>query len=99
LFKEPDAPTQGWEVYATRQQIFDEEGIVLIANATQLAAQGQLQAGVGLPHPSLYYSLMDFLRSVTENAPVVCSMQDGANATIVGIKANEAVVKGTEIRL
>ncbi len=99
LFKEPDAPTQGWEVYATRQQIFDEEGIVLIANATQLAAQGQLQAGVGLPHPSLYYSLMDFLRSVTENAPVACSMQDGAHATIVGIRANEAITTGREIRL
>lgn len=97
LFKEPDAPTQGWEVYATRQQLFDEEGIVLIANATQLAEQGQLQAGIGLPHPSLYYALMDFLKSVTESAPVVCSMEEGARASIVGILANQAIVTGTEV--
>lgn len=96
LFKEPDAPTQGWEVYATRQQIFDQEGIVLIANATQLAEQGNLQAGAGLPHPSLYYALMDFLKSVTESAPVACTMQEGARASIVGILANQAVVTGRE---
>lgn len=97
LFKEPDAPTQGWEVYATRQQIFSEEGIVLIANATQLAEQGQLQEGAGLPHPSLYYALMDFLKSVTEGAPVACSMAEGARASIVGILANQAVVTGREV--
>jgi hypothetical protein len=26
LFKEVDSPTQGWEVYATRQQFFNDEG-------------------------------------------------------------------------
>ena len=97
LFKEADAPTQGWEVYATRQQIMDQEGIVLIANATQLAEQGQLQSGVGLPHPSLYYALMDFLKSVTEKAPVACSFQDGARSSIVGILANRAVTTGQPI--
>jgi len=97
LFKEADAPTQGWEVYATRQQQFDEEGIVLIANATQLAAQGNLQEGMGLPHPSLYYALMDFLKSVTEGTAVACSFQDGARATIVGILANQAVVSGQPV--
>lgn len=97
LFKEPDAPTQGWEVYATRQQIFDEEGIVLIANATQLAEQGQLQAGIGLPHPAVYYALMDFLKSVTDGAPVACSMKDGAASTIVGILANQAIVSGKDV--
>jgi len=91
LFKEADAPTQGWEVYATRQQVMDQEGIVLIANATQLAEQGQLQAGVGLPHPSLYYALMDFLKSVTESAPVACSFQDGAKSSVIAIRANQAI--------
>ena len=94
LFKEADAPTQGWEVYATRQQVMDQEGIVLIANATQLAEQGQLQAGAGLPHPSLYYALMDFLKSVTESAPVACSFQDGARSSAIGILANRSVVTG-----
>jgi predicted dehydrogenase len=97
LFKEVDAPTQGWEVYATRQQVADDEGIVLIANATQLAAQGQLQSGVGLPHPSLYYSLVDFIRSATEGAPVACSMADGMRTSIVAILANQAVVSGRPV--
>jgi len=94
LFKEPDAPTQGWEVYATRQQHFGDEGIVLIADATKLAAQGDLKAGVGLPHPSLYYALEDFVRSVAAGAPVACSAEEGARASIVGILANQAVVSG-----
>lgn len=94
MFKEADAPTQGWEVYATRQRVIDQEGIVLIANATQLAEQGQLQEGVGLPHPSLYYALMDFFRSVTAGAPVACSFQEAARASIVGILAHQAVTSG-----
>jgi predicted dehydrogenase len=97
MFKEADAPTQGWEVYATRQRVIDQEGIVLIANATQLAEQGQLQEGVGLPHPSLYYALMDFLKSVTAGAPVACSFQEGARASIVGILAHQAITTGRVI--
>ena len=31
MFKEADAPTQGWEVYANRQQFHNAEGITLIA--------------------------------------------------------------------
>ena len=97
MFKEADAPTQGWEVYATRQRVIDQEGIVLIANATQLAEQGQLQEGVGLPHPSLYYALMDFLKSVTTGAPVACSFQEGARASIVSIHAHQAIISGKTI--
>jgi hypothetical protein len=99
LFKEADAPTQGWEVYATRQEAFGQEGIVLVADATKLAAQGELKAGAGLPHPSLYYALVDFVRSVTEGAPVRCSLQEGARATIVGILANQAVLTGQSVAI
>ena len=94
LFKEADAPTQGWEVYATRQEFFGHEGIVLVADATKLAAQGALKSGIGLPHPSLFYALVDFAKSALEGAPVRCSLQEGARATIVGILANQAVVTG-----
>ncbi|MBZ0170954.1 MAG: Gfo/Idh/MocA family oxidoreductase, partial [Phycisphaerales bacterium] len=55
LFKEADAPTQGWEVYANRQQFHNDEGITLIAGATKLAEQGKLKEGVGLPHTPLRY--------------------------------------------
>ncbi|MCC6320178.1 MAG: Gfo/Idh/MocA family oxidoreductase [Phycisphaerales bacterium] len=93
MFKEADAPTQGWEVYANRQQFFNDEGITLIADATKLAEQGNLKEGVGLPNKSLYYALADFLMSVTENKPVACDAATGAKSTIVAILANQAVVK------
>ena len=99
MFKEADAPTQGWEVYATRQQFHTDEGIVLIADATKLAAQGALKKGVGLPYSSLYYALGDFLKSVSEATPVVCSAVDGLRATALGILANEAVVGARQVEI
>ena len=77
MFKEADAPTQGWEVYANRMQFHNDEGITLIADATKLAEQGRLKEGVILPHPPLYYALGDFLRSVLEDQPVVVSAEEG----------------------
>jgi hypothetical protein len=99
LFKEADAPTLGWEVYATRQQFHQDEGIILVADATKLAAQGQLAQGIGLPYSSLYYALGDFLKSVTEGSPVVCTMADGLKATALGILASQAVTQGTPITI
>lgn len=100
MFKEVDATTMGWEVYALRQQFHQDEGIILIADATKLAAQGQLKAGIGLPYSPLYYALADFLRSVSfPNVPVACNAKDGLKATIVGIKANQAVVGRTSVSI
>ncbi len=97
LFKEADAPTQGWEVYAARQQFYDDEGIVLRADATKLAAQGQLQAGEGLPFTTLYYGLADFFQAVTEGTPVACPIAEGAASTILGILAHRAIVSGEPV--
>lgn len=100
MFKEADAPTLGWEVYALRQQFHQDDGIILIADATKLAAQGQLRAGIGLPYPPLYYALADFLRSVTHpTVPVPCSAADGLRSTLLGIRMNEAVVRGGEVTI
>jgi predicted dehydrogenase len=66
---------------------------------TQLAEQGQLQEGAGLPHPPLYYALMDFLKSVAENAPVACSFAEGARASTVGILANQAITTGRAVEI
>lgn len=96
MFKEADAPTQGWEVYANRQQFHNEEGITLIADATKLASQGKLKEGVGLPNPPLYYSLSDFVASVREGKPAVCNATDGMRATVVAIHAARAAATGTE---
>ncbi len=100
MFKEVDATTLGWEVYALRQQFHQDEGIILIADATKLAAQGQLKAGVGLPYSPLYYGLADFLRSVVfPSVAVPCGAMDGLRSTIVGIRANQAVISGTTLEI
>jgi predicted dehydrogenase len=94
MFKEADAPTQGWEVYANRQHFHNDAGITLIADATQLASQGKLKEGVGLPHTSLYYALEAFLKSATEKAPVACSAGAALRTTLVAIEAAQAVAAG-----
>lgn len=99
MFKEADSPTQGWEVYANRERFHDEEGITLIADATKLAEQGKLKEGVGLPHPPLYYALADFVRSVTEDKPVVCSAAEGMRATVVALLAERAIRSGERIEI
>jgi predicted dehydrogenase len=99
MFKEADAPTQGWEVYANRQQFFNDEGITLIADATKLAAQGALKDGVGLPNKSLYYALEDFVKAVMEEKQPGCDVAAGARSSIVAILANQAVVKGEVVRV
>jgi predicted dehydrogenase len=97
LFKEADAETQGWEVYANRQQFHDEQGITLIADATKLAAQDKLKDGVALPNPPLYYGIETFLKSVTEGAPVACDAGAGLAATLAGIASHEAVATGATV--
>jgi predicted dehydrogenase len=99
MFKEADAPTQGWEVYANRQQFHDEQGITLIADATKLAAQGKLQDGVGLPYSSLYYALSDFVAAASLGQPAACSISDGARTSAVGILAHRALLSGSEVAI
>ncbi len=97
MFKEADAPTQGWEVYANRQQFHNDEGITLIAGATQLAEQGKLQDGVGLPHTPLWYGVESFLKAVAGEGEVGCTAADGLRSTIVGIKTHQAITTNTAV--
>ncbi|MCB9841351.1 MAG: Gfo/Idh/MocA family oxidoreductase [Phycisphaeraceae bacterium] len=97
MFKEADAPTQGWEVYANRQQFHNDEGITLIADATQLASQGKLQEGVGLPHPSAYYAVEDFLGACAGGEAPPVTAADALRATALGIAAHRAVLEGVTI--
>ncbi len=99
MFKEADAPTQGWEVYANRQQYHNDEGITLIADATKLASQGKLKDGVGLPYTSLYYAIWDFAESIAKNKQPACDAEAGAASTIVAIKAAKAVATGETVKL
>ena len=97
LFKEVDSPTQGWEVYATRQQFYNDEGIVLVADATKLAAQGRLKEGAGLPHSPLHYALADFLSAATGGKPPACSLATAARATALGILTHQAIATGQQV--
>ncbi len=94
MFKEADAATQGWEVYANRQRFFNDEGITLIADATKLASQNKLKDGIGLPNDSLHYGVADFLQSCAGELKVKTGVSEGLRATAVGIAAHRAVVEG-----
>jgi len=64
MFKEVDSPLLGWEVYARKESFYKETGIVLGANATKLAAQGdkpQQDASVVDEKTPLQYALEAFL--------------------------------------
>jgi len=99
LFREVDAPTEGWEVYATKQQLLGDEGIALIADATKLAAQGRLQEGLQLPETPLHYALADFVGSITSQTPVACTFEEGAKATTIGILTERAIRTGTTVEV
>ena len=94
MFKEADAATQGWEVYATVQQFHQDEGIVLVADATKLAEQGRLKEGAGLQHPPLYYALADFITAIQGGESAGATAAHGLQATLIGIAANDAVRSG-----
>ena len=98
MFKEADAPTQGWEVYAVREHFHTEEGITLIADATKLAQEGKLKEGVGLPHPPLFYGIQDFLEAVVKGkTKTSCPARVGLEATVIAVKAHEAVMAGKAV--
>ncbi|MBY0308612.1 MAG: hypothetical protein K2Q09_07715, partial [Phycisphaerales bacterium] len=99
MFKESDAPTQGWEVYANKQQFHNDVGITLIAGATKLAEQGKLKDGVGLPNTSLYYSLESFIKAAAGQGKVACTAADAARTTIVALTANQALLSGGEAKI
>lgn len=91
LFKEADAPTQGWEVYATKQPLGDDEGIVLRADATQISAQSETRRAAALAAPSLYHALADFISVVDTGTRPVVTMEMAARATVLGILASQAI--------
>lgn len=75
MFKEVDAPLLGWEVYARKEEFYKETGIVLAANATKLAAQGDNPAmdAAASADSALYYALEAF---VTNAGVIATGVQD-----------------------
>ncbi|MGD0813194.1 MAG: Gfo/Idh/MocA family oxidoreductase [Verrucomicrobiota bacterium] len=127
LFKEPDAPLMGWEVYARKDDFYTETGIALVANATKQAAIGTAATATATTSTPLQYALeaftsnvgqrdvavKDFIDSYGDDDPkaladnlkgikphaLAANWRDGLDATILAIKANEAVVQQQKINL
>lgn len=126
LFKEVDAPLYGWEVYARKESILEDTGIVLRADASkQIVAVG----GDGVQAPettALQHALENFLGNCGELNEIVedyieafdasdtkafaehvqgiklrnaASWQDGYAATMLVIKANEAITRRGQFEL
>jgi predicted dehydrogenase len=101
MFKEVDAPQLGWEVYARKDTFYRETGIALVANATQLDAQNVDPAAddPDMETP-LYYALRDFADNHAFGPyPSAAGIQEGLDATVVAIVANEAIRTGSRIDL
>lgn len=105
MIKESDAPQIGWEVYAYKEQVgvpgATQTGIGLIADATKILAQGRDPKEVGpggeKGKDALYYAVESFIQCAREGKPAECGAAEGLQATVVAIKANEAVMSGQKI--
>ena len=100
MVKEADSPLLGWEVYAMKQEYFDETAICMIPDATKILKEGKEPAMEGSVEPSKeahYCALENFTRSVRETSEPVCGPAEGYQAAVVAIKANEAVRSGEKV--
>jgi predicted dehydrogenase len=94
LFKEVDAPLLGWEVYARKDRFYRETGIALVADATKLAAQGvDFTADDPNVETPLFYALEEFVDNALRGPfPAGAGYKQGYDATVVAIRANEAIL-------
>jgi predicted dehydrogenase len=126
IFKETDSPNFDWEVYAKKDQFYDETGIALVAGASK-SVQTKQAAPPPFTATPLAHAVDAFLRNVSafmikekdaidafgaddkeaiagELANVkkipAPGFLEGYHATVMAIKANEAVHTGqrTEIK-
>ena len=100
MVKEADSALLGWEVYARKEPCYDETGICMVADSTKLLQAGKEPGKEGSVEPTkeaLYCALENFTRSIREGAKPVCDADEGYRAAVVAIKANEAVLSGTNI--
>jgi hypothetical protein len=100
MFKEADATALGWEVYAFKEKIGDETGIVLVADATKLLERGLSPSENRDTDPTqgaLYFASDAFLTAARSGKKTECGPAEGFQATVSALKANEAVTNGTKI--
>ncbi len=100
MVNEADAPLEGWIVYARKEQVGDDIGIALIADATKLLALGKDPAKDSQKEQTksmLYYALDAFAESIHTGKPSMAGPLDGYQATVAALKTNEAILTGTRI--
>lgn len=127
MFKEVDSPLLGWEVYARKDQFYNESGIVLkVGGSKQTALGGDASEEAAKAIPPLNHALAAFLGNCGETDEAVADFKalfpnadkkalaeslatiefrkaatyaEGYAATVLALKANEAIVKGTRLEL
>lgn len=128
MFKEVDSPLLGWELYARKDNFFNETGIVLAAGGSKQVANAEKAAEeTAAALPPLYYALEAFLgncaeigaaaedftstfgaaaskQALAENLAGIelrkaASWKEGYFATVLALKANEALTNGKRIEL
>jgi predicted dehydrogenase len=99
MFKEVDAPLLGWEVYARKDKFYKETGVALVANATKIEAAG-LDPTADDPNAEtpLFHALKAFMDNYFFGPfEPVMNYQKSFEATVVALKANEAVQNNSRI--
>lgn len=101
MFKETDSPLLGWEVYAKKEPFLEERGIALVADSTQLLAQGKEPGKVGadVTKTAVYYAAEAFANSIRTGKKPIAGALEGYQATVVAAKAHEAVMTGSKVQL
>ncbi len=100
MFREADAPLLGWEVYARRDQFLNDTGISLVADATQLLAQGIDPATHAAEAESpVFHAVSDFIAAIHDGEPPAAGYAEGFEATVLALKANEALLTGKRVEL
>lgn len=102
LVKEADSPLLGWEVYARKETVHEETGIAMVADATKLLEAGKEPGKEGPVEPSstpLMLALEGFASSIRNGTAPLCSARDAFTATVVALRANEAVARGTRVEV
>ena len=100
MVKEADSPLIGWEVYARKEQVFDETGICMIADASKILKEGKepgKDAPIAPAQQPLYVALQSFTKSVQDGSKPPAGALEGYQAAVTAIKANEAILTGGKV--
>ena len=86
---------------ARKDKLGDETGIALVANATQLLAQGkqpgQEKVTTDPTKTPFYAALEEFVGNIRNRKKPSCGALEGYQAAVVAIKANEAIKAGSKL--